>query len=84
MLIRSCLSIALLGCVAAPAMGQEYYSSDRTASRNNDFTTVNFTRAQDDGGAGDDEDSEAETIALLREQLKQRFGKGIRKTREIN
>ena len=64
MLIRTCLSMALLGCLAAPAIGQEYYSTDRTASNNN-FTNVNFTRAQETDG-----DSEAETIALLKEQLK--------------
>jgi len=65
MLTRTCLSIALLGCLGAPAIGQEYYSVDRTASNNN-FTNVNFTRAQDDGSGN----AEAETIALLKEQLK--------------
>lgn len=69
MLTRTCLSIALLGCLAAPAMSQEYYSADRTASENV-FTNVNFTRAQEAGGQNTGNDREAETIALLKEQLK--------------
>lgn len=65
MLTRTCLSIALLGCFAAPTVAQEYYSVDRTVS-NSGFTNVNFTRTQTD----DSDSSEAETIALLKEQLK--------------
>ena len=66
MLMRTCLSMALLSCFVAPAIGQEYYDADRTASKNNSFANVNFTRAQAEDSGG----SEAETIALLKEQLK--------------
>jgi len=65
MLTRTCLSIVLLGCLSAPAVAQEYYAADRTASRDN-ITNINFTRAAED----DSGDDEAETIALLKEQLK--------------
>ncbi len=76
MLTRTCLTMTLLGCLAAPAIGQEFYSNDRIASNNN-FNTVNFMRAGDeDSGAGEESaadagnDSDAETIGMLREQLK--------------
>ena len=78
MLRRTCLSMALVGCFVAPAFGQEYYAADRTASNDN-FATVNFMRAGDeDSGAADAADKvdlkgksdEAETIEMLREQLK--------------
>ena len=73
MLKRTCLSMALIGCFVAPAFGQEYYASDRTASTEN-FATVNFMRAgDDDSGSGEstsDGDSEEEMIQLLRTQLK--------------
>lgn len=75
MLTRTCLSMALLGCFAAPVVGQEFYSADRTASTNN-FATVNFMRSQEgDSGAGDEEgnleiNDDAETIQALRAQLK--------------
>ena len=68
MIKRTCLSIALLGCLAAPAISQEYYSHDRSASENT-FSTVNFTRAPA-APAVEEASDEAETIALLKEQLK--------------
>ncbi len=65
MLIKTCLSLAILGVIAAPTLGQEYYSADRTSSSGM-FHNAGFVRAQ----VGDTDTDEAETIELLREQLK--------------